>query len=138
MPRWNFGTETAIPEAQAHQAKKAGTLRSHAINMTFRDDGTVRHHTIPRHPSLAMMAQLAQAGLVRRRAHLLVSPLSLTVVLHSYYESSMLELAAQQSLNAALSSLQTQDSCVSSSEISAWLCMALCPCLTLLKLLQWS
>ena len=63
MPRWNFGTENALSDAQ-NQAKKAGTLRSHAINMTFRDDGTVRHHTIPRHPSLAVMAQLAQAGLV--------------------------------------------------------------------------
>ena len=63
MPRWNFGTEHVAPEAQ-NQAKKAGTLRSHQINMTFRDDGTVRHHTVARHPSLAMMAQLAEAGLV--------------------------------------------------------------------------
>ncbi len=73
MPRWNFGTEQGLPEAQhqqAHQqeahnqAKKAGSLRSHQINMTFRDDGTVRHHTVAKHPSLAMMAQLAEAGLV--------------------------------------------------------------------------
>ena len=62
MPRWNFGTDNSAPEEAAHPKK--GTLRSHQINMTFRDDGTVRHHTIPRHPSLAMMAQLAQAGLV--------------------------------------------------------------------------
>ena len=62
MPRWNFETENAAPEVQ-HQAKK-GTLRSHQINMTFRDDGTVRHHTVAKHPSLAMMAQLAEAGLV--------------------------------------------------------------------------
>ena len=63
MPRWNFGTENAAPEKGAAHPKK-GTLRSHQINMTFKDDGTVRHNTIPRHPSLAMMAQLAQAGLV--------------------------------------------------------------------------
>lgn len=62
MPRWNFGTENAAPESAAHPKK--GTLRSHQINMTFKDDGTVRHNTIPRHPSLAMMSQLAQAGLV--------------------------------------------------------------------------
>ena len=62
MPRWNFGTEHAAPEGAAHLKK--GTLRSHQINMTFKDDGTVRHNTIPRHPSLAIMAQLAQAGLV--------------------------------------------------------------------------
>ena len=68
MPRWNFGTESAAPEGQAH-SRKAGTLRSHQINMTFKDDGTVRHTTIPRHPSLAMMAQLAQAGLVSTPQH---------------------------------------------------------------------
>ncbi|KAL0040730.1 hypothetical protein WJX79_003436 [Trebouxia sp. C0005] len=62
MPRWNFGTEQAPPGAQP-QAKKAGTLRSHQINMTWHDDGTVRHHTVAKHPSLAMMAQLAEAGL---------------------------------------------------------------------------
>lgn len=62
MPRWNFGTESAAPEEAAHPKK--GTLRSHQINMTFRDNGTVRHQTIPSHPSLAMMTQLAQAGLV--------------------------------------------------------------------------
>ncbi len=67
MPRWNFGTEQAPPGAQP-QAKKAGTLRSHQINMTFRDDGTVRHHTVAKHPSLAMMAQLAEAGLVSSKA----------------------------------------------------------------------
>lgn len=61
MPRWNFGTESAAPEEAAHPKK--GTLRSHQINMTFRDNGTVRHQTIPSHPSLAMMTQLAQAGL---------------------------------------------------------------------------
>ncbi len=69
MPRWNFGTEQAPPGAQP-QAKKAGTLRSHQINMTFRDDGTVRHHTVAKHPSLAMMAQLAEAGLVSSKAAL--------------------------------------------------------------------
>ncbi|KAL0028453.1 hypothetical protein WJX77_007542 [Trebouxia sp. C0004] len=62
MPRWNFGTEQAPPGAQP-QPKRLGTLRSHQINMTFRDDGTVRHHTVAKHPSLAMMAQLAEAGL---------------------------------------------------------------------------
>lgn len=67
MPRWNFGTEQAPPGAQP-QAKKAGTLRSHQINMTWHDDGTVRHHTVAEHPSLAMMAQLAEAGLVSSKA----------------------------------------------------------------------
>ena len=68
MPRWNFGTEDTVPQGAAHPKK--ATLRSHQINMTFKDDGTVRHNTTPRHPSLAIMAQLAQAGLVSE--HLLL------------------------------------------------------------------
>lgn len=77
MPRWSFGTQPAPPEQQSAGpeqqfaapaappvARRSGTLKSHQINMTFRDDGTVRHNPAPRHPSLAMMAQLAEAGLV--------------------------------------------------------------------------
>lgn len=64
MPRWDFSTQPAPPGADP-PPRKAGTLRSHQINMTFRDDGTIRHHTVAKHPSLAMMAQLAEAGLVR-------------------------------------------------------------------------
>ena len=77
MPRWSFGTQPAASEQQADAGAKhspaaqaapvprrSGTLRSHQINMTFRDDGTVQHNPAPRHPSLAIMAQLAEAGLV--------------------------------------------------------------------------
>ncbi|KAL3139596.1 hypothetical protein ABBQ38_003915 [Trebouxia sp. C0009 RCD-2024] len=43
MPRWNFGTDNTAPEEAAHPKK--GTLRSHQINMTFRDDGTAMNGT---------------------------------------------------------------------------------------------
>ena len=68
-----FGASGNQSGASGHQPaaqelpvpRRSGTLKSHQINMTFRDDGTVRHNPAPRHPSLAMMAQLAEAGLVR-------------------------------------------------------------------------
>lgn len=77
MPRWSFGTQPAASEQQSdtgseHQPcaqaapapRRSGTLKSHQINMTFRDDSAVQHNPAPCHPSLAIMTQLAEAGLV--------------------------------------------------------------------------
>jgi len=117
MPRWNFGTEQAPPGAQP-QAKKAGTLRSHQINMTFRDDGTVRHHTVAKHPSLAMMAQLAEAGLVSSKA----ASYSTMLLLGSFVALLLLPQHQQE-----LRMLNTSDHvcwrCSFCSCSESWMCM---------------
>ena len=43
--------------------------------MALQDAGTVRHHTIPRYPTLATAGQLAQAGLL---SHTYLFPAFLT------------------------------------------------------------
>lgn len=66
IPEQQAGAPEQLSAAQLPPPlpRRSGTLKSHQINMTFRDDGTVRHNPAPRHPSLAIMAQLAEAGLV--------------------------------------------------------------------------